>query len=81
MFFPTMERMWHGIMYLTTEENRVKGRKKAIYVDGPFALTRIPQETGDRYLVYRCGAKRVNRATRKPIIPLRIMRAPRLQKG
>ena len=43
---------------MMTEENRVKGKKKAIYVDGPFTLTRIPQETGDRFLVYRCGAKK-----------------------
>ena len=40
------------------ESNRVPGRKRAIYVDGPFMLTRVPQETDDRFLVYRCGAKK-----------------------
>lgn len=41
---------------MMTETNRVPGRKREIYVDGPFTLTRIPQETGDRYLVYsRCA--------------------------
>lgn len=40
------------------ESNRVPGRKRAIYVDGPFTLTRIPRETDDRFLVYRCGAKK-----------------------
>ena len=40
------------------EENRVAGRKRPIYKVGGFTLERIPQETDERFLVYRCGAKK-----------------------
>ena len=40
------------------ESKRVKGKKRAIYVDGPFTLTRIPQETDKRFLVYDCRAEK-----------------------
>lgn len=40
------------------ESNRVKNRKRAIYTDGSFTLTRIPKETDERFLVYRCGAQK-----------------------
>ena len=42
---------------LTREENRVPGRKRIIYQAGPLRLEREPQETGDRFSVYRRSAK------------------------
>jgi hypothetical protein len=39
------------------DENRVKERKRVIYQDGPVKLERRPQETGERYTVYRRNAQ------------------------
>lgn len=47
-----------AIEAMKKEENRVKGRKRPIYKDGPFTLERIPLETDDRFLVYRIGAEK-----------------------
>ena len=47
-----------AIEAMMKEENRVAGRKRPIYKVGDFTLERIPQETDDRFLVYRCGAKK-----------------------
>ena len=47
-----------AIEAMMKEENRVAGRKRPIYKDGDFTLERIPHETDDRFLVYRCGAKK-----------------------
>ena len=46
------------ITNMLKDTNRVKGRKRPIYKDGGFTLERIPEETGERFLVYRCGAKK-----------------------
>lgn len=43
---------------MMNDSNRVKGKKKAMYVNGPFTLTRIPQETGERFMVYRRDARK-----------------------
>ena len=40
------------------ESNRVKGKKRPIYVDGPFTVTRIPIKSDDRFWVYRCEAEK-----------------------
>ena len=40
------------------EENRVPGRKRPIYVAGDFRLEREPQETDERYSVYRRSAEK-----------------------
>lgn len=45
-----------AIEQMMQESNRVKGKKQPIYVDGPFTITRIPRETDERFLVYRCSA-------------------------
>lgn len=47
-----------AIESMIKKSNRVKGRKQPIYVDGPFKVTRIPQETDEHFLVYRCGAEK-----------------------
>ena len=47
-----------AITRMMKASNRVKGRKRVIYVDGPFTLERIPRETNERFLVYRCGAEK-----------------------
>ena len=38
------------------DANRVPGRKRIIYVAGPVTLERAPQETGERFSVYRRSA-------------------------
>ena len=43
---------------MMTESNRVAGKKRPIYVDGPFRLERVPQETGERFWVYRRDAEK-----------------------
>ena len=45
-----------AIEQMMQESNRVKDKKQPIYVDGPFTITRIPRETDERFLVYRCSA-------------------------
>ena len=45
-----------AIEQMMQESNRVKGKKQPIYVDGPFTITRIPRETDELFLVYRCSA-------------------------
>ena len=50
-----------GIAQMMREENRVKGRKRLIYDDGTFVLTRVPQETGKRFLVYKHGVEKGQR--------------------
>jgi len=47
-----------AIENMMKESNRVKGRKRPTYVDGPLTVTRIPKDTGTRFLVYRCGANK-----------------------
>ena len=47
-----------AIEQMMKKSNRVKGRKQPIYVDGPFTVTRIPRETEEQFLVYRCGAEK-----------------------
>ena len=42
---------------LINDVNRVPGRKRIIYQDGPLKLEREPKETGERFSVYRRGAK------------------------
>ena len=41
---------------VTDDANRVPGRKRVIYKAGPLTLDRSPQETGERFSVYRRGA-------------------------
>ena len=43
---------------IIAEENRVAGRKRRIYVSGPVRLERHPQETDERYSVYRRVAEK-----------------------
>lgn len=43
---------------LINEKNRVGGRKRIIYADGPLRLEREPMETGERFTVYRRDAKK-----------------------
>ncbi len=40
------------------DANRVKGRKRIIYRDGPLKLERVPKETGERFSVYRRSAEK-----------------------
>ena len=40
------------------DENRVKGRKQFIYAEGPIRMERKPQETGERFVVYKRDAKK-----------------------
>ena len=47
-----------AIESMIMEENRVAERKRPIYKVGDFTLERVPMETGDRFLVYRCGANK-----------------------
>ena len=47
-----------AIDQMIDESFRVKGKKQPVYVDGPFTVTRIPQESDDCFLVYRCGAEK-----------------------
>ncbi len=43
---------------LIDEGNRVPGRKRILYRDGPLGLERVPRETEERFSVYRRSAKR-----------------------
>lgn len=45
-----------AIESMIKESNRVEGKRRPIYADGPFIVERIPQETSERFLVYRCDA-------------------------
>ena len=47
-----------AIEAMIKEEYRVAGRKRPIYKFGDFTLSRIPQETNERFLVYRHDAKK-----------------------
>lgn len=47
-----------AITKMMTVENRVKGRKRPIYHSDGLTLERIPNETNERFLVYRCDAKK-----------------------
>ena len=47
-----------AITKMITDENRVKGRKRPIYHSDGLTLERIPNETSERFLVYRCGANK-----------------------
>lgn len=47
-----------AIEAMIDESKRVQGKKKPVYVDGPFKLERIPQESGERFLVYSRGANK-----------------------
>ena len=47
-----------AIDQMIDESFRVNGKKQPVYVDGPFTVTRIPQESDDCFLVYRCGAEK-----------------------
>ncbi len=40
------------------EANRVPGRRQHIYVQGPITLCRIPNETGEKFWVYRRSAEK-----------------------
>ena len=40
------------------DENRVLGRRRKIYKSGPVTLEREPQETGERFTVYRRAAEK-----------------------
>ena len=40
------------------DKNRVPGRKRIIYEDGPFYLERRPNETDERFFVYRRSAEK-----------------------
>ena len=40
------------------EENRVPGRRRRIYMDGPLRLERVPRETDERFSVYRRQAEK-----------------------
>ena len=41
---------------MISDENRVPGRKRIIYRKGPLTLEKQPQETGERFSVYRRSA-------------------------
>ena len=43
---------------LISDENRVAGRKRIIYRNGPLMLERIPKETDERFSVYRRWAEK-----------------------
>ena len=43
---------------LTQEKNRVPGRRKRIYVSGPFRIERKSEETDERFSVYRRNAEK-----------------------
>ena len=47
-----------AIEAMIKEENRIAGRKRPIFKEGDFTLERVPVETVDRFLVYRCGANK-----------------------
>lgn len=47
-----------AIENLMTEANRVKGLKRPIFDDGYFRITRIPNETDERFVVYRRNANK-----------------------
>lgn len=47
-----------AIESMITESNRVEGKKRPVYVDGPFVVERIPQESNERFLVYHVGAQK-----------------------
>lgn len=47
-----------AIEAMMKEENRVAGRKRPIFKEGDFSLERVPMETDDRFLVYRCSANK-----------------------
>ena len=42
---------------ILTEENRVPGKKKPVYKVGSMTIERIPEETDERFMVYRVDAK------------------------
>ena len=70
-----------AITKMMKDENRVKGRKRPIYHNDGFTLERIPNETNERFLVYRCDAKKASRAILKKAIPLHIMKVKKRRKG
>ena len=47
-----------AIEAMMKEEYRVAGRKRPIYKFGDFTLKRVPQETNDRFIVYRRDANK-----------------------
>ena len=43
---------------LINDANRVPGRRRIIYRKGPLLLERYPMDTGERFTVYRRGARK-----------------------
>ena len=43
---------------LINDANRVPGRRRILYRKGPLLLERYPMDTGERFTVYRRGAKK-----------------------
>lgn len=43
---------------MMTEQSRVQGQKKPVYKSGDFTVERIPQETGEKFWVYRRSAEK-----------------------
>ena len=43
---------------LINDANRVPGRRRILYQKGPMLLERYPMDTGERFTVYRRGAKK-----------------------
>ena len=43
---------------IITEQNRVKGSKTPVYKSGDFTVKRIPQETDEKFLIYKRSANK-----------------------
>ena len=48
----------HLFDHMTKDENRISGTRHIIYQEGPLRLEREPQETDERYSVYRHAAEK-----------------------
>jgi len=46
------------IAEIMTEENRVKDMKRPVYQSGNMTVKRVPQETGEKFIVYKRSAKK-----------------------
>ena len=45
-----------AIEEMIRDVHRVQGKKRPVFVDGPFTVTRVPMESTDRFLVYSRSA-------------------------
>ena len=52
-----LKRPYKLMKDIMTEENRLQGTRKTVYVSGPVRIVRIPKDI-DHFLIYRMNAKK-----------------------